>query len=82
MPAVKMRRLHGRAVAAARPHSSCTATLLQPPASEERRATCQVASGLQTSKNGCDIHSSGQQEVDDGLCESQAAQGRRSAQIS
>ena len=46
MPAVKMRRLHGRAVAAARPHSSCTATLLQPPASEERRATCQVASGL------------------------------------
>ena len=46
MPAVKMRRQHGRAVAAARPHSSCTATLQQPPASEERRATCQVASGL------------------------------------
>ena len=46
MPAVKMRRLHGRAVAAARPHSSCTATLQPPPASEERRATCQVASGL------------------------------------
>ena len=33
-------------------------------------------------KNGCGTYSSGQQEVDDGLCESQAAQGRRSAQIS
>ena len=37
MPAVKMRRLHGRAVAAARPHSSCTATLQQPPARNEGR---------------------------------------------
>ena len=75
MPAVKMRRQHGR------PWLLQGRTAAAPPRCNSHQRGTKGDLPSRQRPLDCGANSSGQQEVDDGLCEGQAAQGRRPAQI-